>query len=483
MDSPLPKPFAWRPVAAVSAALLVLLLAVSPWYGYHRDELYFRVLAGHPDWGYVDQPPLTPLAARVSLALFGDSPTALRVLPALAAAVLVALVALIARELGGGGAAQTLAAAGAATGAYTLISGHTLFTSSFDQVFWAAAILFMLRALLRDERWWLAVGAVLGLATFNKLLIVMLVLGVTAGLLAAGPRRPARSTWLWAGVLIALVVAAPNLIYQLTHDLPQLKMAEGLSEGKGDTMRVLFVPMQLILFGPVVAVIAGFGFVRLWRDRRVRGLAAAYPATAVLTLVSGGRFDYTAGLVLLLFAAGCVTAEAAGGDKIRSAGISLAANGLGNAVFALPLIPLAILPSTPVPLVNEVARESIGWPQLNSAVIAVLDSLPAEERRRAVVVTGNYGEHGSLVQAGVERVYSGHNQLWQYGPPPDDGDPAIIMNVGPMRRGMQYESCEVRGRVDNGLGIDNEEQDMAIFLCRGLRQPWSATWHRWQQFN
>src|SRR5690606_21179876 len=150
MDSPLPKPFAWRPVAAVSAALLVLLLAVSPWYGYHRDELYFRVLAGHPDWGYVDQPPVTPLAARGSLALFGDSPTALRVLPALAAAVLVALVALIARELGGGGAAQTLAAAGAATGAYTLISGHTLFTSSFDQVFWAAAILFMLRALLRD---------------------------------------------------------------------------------------------------------------------------------------------------------------------------------------------------------------------------------------------------------------------------------------------------------------------------------------------
>ncbi|GAA4508117.1 MULTISPECIES: glycosyltransferase family 39 protein [Nonomuraea] len=479
MDSPL----AWRPVTAVSAVLVTLLLALSPRYGYHRDELYFRALADYPDWGYVDQPPFTPMAARLSMALFGDSPTALRVLPALAAALLVVLTALIARELGGGGAAQTLTAAGTATGAYTLIAGHTLLTASFDLPIWAAAILFMLKALLRDERWWLAAGAVIGAATYNKLLIVMLVLGLAAGLLAAGPRRLLASKWLWAGALVAAVLALPNFVYQLTHDWPQLKMAAGLSEGDGDTMRLLFTPMQLLLFGPVVAVIAGFGFVRLWRDRRVRALAVAYPAAAVVTVISGGRFDYTAGLVLLLFAAGCVTAESAGREKIKSAGLSLAVNGLGNAVITLPLVPLTMLASTPVPLINEVARESIGWPAFNAAVTGVLDSLPPDERRRAVVVTGNYGEHGSLVQGGLTRVYSGHNQLWEYGPPPDDGDPAIIVNVGRMRRDLQYSSCEVRARVDNGLGLDNEEQDMPVFLCQGLRQPWTATWHRWQQFD
>lgn len=475
------RPLAWRPVGAVSAALVALLPALSPRYGYHRDELYFRVLAEHPGWGYVDQPPFTPMAARVSMTLFGDSPAALRVLPALAMAALVVLTALIARELGGGRAAQTLAAAGTATGAYVLIAGHTLLTVSFDLPFWAAAILFTLRALLRGGRWWLAAGAVIGAATYNKLLIAMLVLALAAGVLAAGPRRLLMSRWLWAGALVAVVVALPNLLYQLTHDLPQLKMAAALGENKGGEMRVLFAPMQLLLFGPVVAVIGGFGFVRLWRDRRVRALAVAYPAAAALTLVSGGRFDYTAGLILLLFAAGCVTAEAAGRDKIRSAGWSLALGGAGNAVIALPLVPLAVLGSTPVPMINEVARESVGWPALNAAVTGVLDALPPDERRRAVVVTANYGEHGSLSQAGLTRVYSGHNQLWEYGPPPADGDPAILVNAGLMSG--EFSSCEVRATVDNGLGVENEEQGVPVFLCRGLRQPWSATWDRWRHFN
>ena len=55
-----------------------MLTLVGQRYGYHRDELYFRMLP--PAWGYTDQPLLTPLLARATM-LLADEPWALR-LPA-----------------------------------------------------------------------------------------------------------------------------------------------------------------------------------------------------------------------------------------------------------------------------------------------------------------------------------------------------------------------------------------------------------------
>src|SRR6185312_10998738 len=147
MAEPRP-PLALLPVGLVAAGVVALLGLTVTRYGYHRDELYFRLLGDHPAWGYVDQPPLVPLAGRASTALFGDSLWALR-LPAIAmAAVLVVLLALLARELGGGATAQTLAALGGASG-FPLLDGHLLSTGTFDVPVWVGVCLLVTRALLR----------------------------------------------------------------------------------------------------------------------------------------------------------------------------------------------------------------------------------------------------------------------------------------------------------------------------------------------
>jgi Dolichyl-phosphate-mannose-protein mannosyltransferase len=115
-----------RRVIVAGGVVFAVLMALSPWYGFHRDELYFLDCARHLQASYVDQPVLTPLLAWVSLKLFGVSLTGLRLWPALAAAGTVVIAGLTARELGGGRRAQLLAAVATATMPALLANKHSI---------------------------------------------------------------------------------------------------------------------------------------------------------------------------------------------------------------------------------------------------------------------------------------------------------------------------------------------------------------------
>src|SRR6266436_3750143 len=99
-----------RAVYALAIAAISLHVAFSGRFGFFRDELYYAACGQRLAWGYVDHAPLAPFLARLSRALLGDSLSALRLLPALAASAKVLLGAWMARELGGGKYAQFLAA-------------------------------------------------------------------------------------------------------------------------------------------------------------------------------------------------------------------------------------------------------------------------------------------------------------------------------------------------------------------------------------
>lgn len=116
---------------------------------------------------------------------------ALRVAPALAAAATVLLVGLIARDIGGDRRAQFLAAAAAAGSVPVLATGHILATASLD-VFFAAALAFVLARLVRtgNERLWAAAGLVLGVGLLNRVFLALYVVVLLGAVVAAGPRAP-----------------------------------------------------------------------------------------------------------------------------------------------------------------------------------------------------------------------------------------------------------------------------------------------------
>lgn len=481
---------AWSPVAVVVAIDAGLLVATVDRYGYFRDELYFRMLAAHPAWGYVDQPPFTPMLARAGMAVFGDSLWALRLPAMLFALAAVVLTAAVARELGGGRAAQTLAAAGVSS-LFLLITGHVLLTATPDLAVWLLVLLFAARALRRDDpRWWLGVGCAVGVGLYNKQLVLLLVAGLAVSLLLVGPREHARSRWLWAAVALATLLALPNLAYQVTHGWPEATMARALAAHKGSDDRTFFIPFQLVLLGVTITPVWVAGLVHLLRNprfRRVRALGVAYPVVAALVVVTGGQPYYTFGLLAFLFAAGSVVVtDWAAAHRGRWAWIAAAVtvSAAVAVVVGLPVIPARSMPAA-IGTVNQTARDSVGWPTYVREIAAVYRSVPAVERSRTVILTDNYGEAGAVSRFGsryhLPAGYSGQNQLFAYGPPPPATTTVIV--VGLDDPGRHFAHCRTAGHLDDGLGVSNEEQGRPIAICRGPDAPWSRLWAGFRHYD
>ncbi|MFI2299468.1 glycosyltransferase family 39 protein [Actinacidiphila glaucinigra] len=473
-------PFAAVPVLGVAAAVAAVLTALSGRYGFHRDELYFLVAGDHPAWGYVDQPPLTPLAARLSTAVFGDTPAGLRVVATLACAVTVVTVAAVARELGGGRAAQVLAAACTAVSGFVLAVGHLVSTATFDMLAWVVVCWLLLRLLRTDDRrLWLALGAALGFGMQNKYLIALLALSLLVALLATGPRQVLRGWWPLAGAAVALAVALPGLWWQAAHGWPQLTVAGGISADDGAENRVLFVPQQIVFLSPVFVPVWIAGGLRLWRDpalRWARAFVPAYLLLAVVVLVSGGKPYYCLPLLLVLLAAGCVTSV----SRPRAMWPAVALTAVISALISLPVLPPGAVGV--VNAVNKEQGEQIGWPELAVAVDQAWSGVPAADRPRAVIFAQNYGEAGALAYYGAIRglpaPYSAHMSFADWGPPPDSatGPVLLVRQVGADPVERHFTGCEGAGHVNNGRNIDNEEQDAVIVLCTGPKEPWSQLW-------
>lgn len=476
------------PVLAAMLALAVALTALSGRYGYHRDELYFRLL--HPAWGYVDQPPLTPLLARASTRLIADQVWAMRIPATMAAVASVLVVALITCELGGGRRAQALCAWGYGFASLPLIMGHVLLTSTVDLPVWPAVVLFAIRAQLRRQpRWWLAAGLVVGLSMYNKLLVAVLLVALAAGLALVGPRSVLWSKWVLGGATLALVVGSPNLIYQAAHGWPQLAMGRALADNNAGEVRGMMWIFLLLLLGPPLVPIWAAGLLGLLRRpewRAVRFLAAAFPVLLALAFVMGAQVYYPFGLLAVLFAAGCIPA-AEWLARHRSGLAAVVLNAAVSMVIGLPLIPLSSLGGTPVPAVNQVARDSVGWPAYVRQIAAAYAALPGADRRQAVIVTSNYGEAGAVDRYGgryhLPAVFSGQNQLYYQARPPASARIAVFVGGQLPYARRLFGACAIVAHLDNEADVENEEQDQPVAVCRDPIGGWPTVWPALQHLD
>lgn len=489
-------------LGAIALGVVILHIATNGRYGFHRDELQVLDDARHMDWGFVAYPPVTPFIERIGLDLFGNSLVGLRMFSVLAQAAALIVTGAMARELGAKRLGQILAGLAVAISPLPLFEGTEFQYSTFDYL-WSVLIAYFLIRLLKSEdpRWWLGIGAAIGLGMMTKYTMAFFVAGIVGGVLLTPARRYLKSPWLWCGAGVALLIFLPNLIWQIRHDFISYHFlrhihARDVGEGRANGyLRDQF----MISTNPFIAPLwfAGLYYFFGARDgKRYRLMGWLYLIPFAIYFFAKGRGYYLAPTYPMLFAAGSVMWERwVGSMPIAwsrvAQGVTLAAIAVGGVLAAEYIVPLnPVISTSNFGLKNNGdLREEIGWTDLVGEIARIRDSLPPAERESFGILAGNYGETGAVdlygPAYGLPQAISGTNSAWfrGYGNPP----PKTLIVVGLPREYVDrmFESCRLAGHDGNPYGIENEESDdhPDIFVCGSPREPWPQFWDDFQAYG
>jgi hypothetical protein len=472
-----------------AASVIALHLATNSTLGFHTDELYYLACGRHPALGYVDFPPLVPLLARLETGLLGVSPWALRVLPSLLGGFLVALSGLYVRRLGGSLRLQGIALVAAIAAPFLLGSNWVFQTVTFDQVTWMVALYWFL-CLVSDRRprYWIYLGITLGIGLEVKYTILGLVVGIgIAVLITPSLRMALRTKYPWIAAAVALLIWAPNLIWQVVNGFPTLIYIT--NHGGGASGPVVYLIQFGVYFFFLIALWLA-GIISLFRSPMLRpiGIACAIP---LLLFLFAGKSYYGAGTIPIALAAGLLTISRIERRRLR-VGLEIAvvvASVLEFIVFFLLVVPVTPpdrIHATRLDTVNNVFADSVGWNDIATQVTTIYDNLPESERANTVVISAYYGVPGALEVYGnpktVPVAISPQLSDWYWLPDNLTATDALMVDYQPSEVAWMCTSPTLITHLTVPYGVAGLEQGAPVTFCQ-LKAPIATIWEKLRNFS
>jgi len=487
-----------------------LHLAGNPHYGFFRDELYFIVCGQHPQWGYVDQPPVACLLAAATQ-MFGHSLVLLRAFPAFFAAAAVYVTCLLATEMGGGAFAQILAALVVFFAPVLMSFGMKVSPDTPGLWLWPLTALYSLRlAKGADPRGWLWVGVIVGACLQSKYSVVFFFAALLLGLLFTPERKILFSRWFLAGCGVCGFIALPNFLWQAYYGFPMLELLRNGQHGKNLIVGpALYLFQQLFITNVFLSLVWIIGLVWLLASAQLRFLGYTYIILIVFMMVLHGKHYYPADVYPYLMAAGAVAIEAwtHRWKALRSVvAASIISLGLVFVAFTMPILGeeqmvayagrlLGILHVPRGAVATEHGRlptlpqdwaDMHGWPELAAVVGKVYESLPPADRAQAAIVAQNYGEAAAIdffgKPYGLPPVISGHNQYYLWGTHGASGNVIIDVAGDCGAREHLFDSSE-RAATFTSPWVMPYENDIPIMVCRGIHKPLAELWPRIKSYE
>ncbi len=262
--------------------------------------------------------------------------------------------------------------------------------------FWVAGIAALGRLVASgDPRWWLGIGAAAGTALLSKYTGLLFIAGIGGWLLFTAPGRARlRGPWPWAGLVLALLIFLPNILWNAEHSwVSVLKQGSRLAQfdaARGAQLLAELLAGQFALATPLVFSLAACGLWRLNRaaapDARALLWLAVVPGLVFLEHVVSGRVQ--ANWPAVLYPSGCLAAAGLPAVTLRR---WLAATlGLGMAMTVLTYTQ-AVAPFALPARADPVARQFAGWSEVATAAQRM-----AMERHGAFITSDEYATAAEL---------------------------------------------------------------------------------------
>jgi hypothetical protein len=469
--------------------IIALHLATNGTLGFHTDELYYLDSGRHPALGYVDFPPIVPLLARVETGLLGISPWTLRLLPTLLGGFMVVLSGAYVRRLGGSLWLQGLALLVAIAAPYFLGANWVFQTVTFDEVTWMVALYWFLCLVIDGRpRYWIYLGITLGIGLEVKYTIVGLIVGIgIAVLLTPTLRSTLRTRYPWIAAAIALLIWAPNLVWQVAEGFPSLTYITNHQSSSG---------------GPVVNLITVFGYlfflVPLWiaglvsllRRPLLRPLGIACIVPLLLFLFVG-KYYYAVGTVSLAMAQGLMAISQVKRPQIR-VGLQMAVvvacvlEFVSFVQLTVPITPANRLHAAGLDDKNELFADSVGWDDIAHQVQSLYGDLPSSERKDTVIISAYYGVPGALWIYGdpsrLPAVMSPQLSDWYWLPHTLSATSALLVDYQPSEVSWMCSSARLIGHLTVPYNVKGLEQGAPVTFCQ-LNAPISEVWGRLRNFS
>lgn len=485
----------------------ITLLSQRAGFSIFRDELYYLVCGHRLAAGYVDQPPLVALQARLSELLFGyQHLVAFRIFPYLAGALTVMLTGWLAQQFGASKRAAALAMLAVLTAPVYLATQSFLSMNAWDPVFWMAALLAAVHLMAKPgaTRWWLLLGASAGLGLENKSSAIFLIAALLLGLAATPARRLFRERGFLLAVGVTLLLAAPNLWWQFANGFPTLEWLRDVQHSDKDVVLspVRFLLAQVLMLSPMHVLLWVPGVVWLLlapSARPWRSIGVLYICFLGIMMALHAKDYYLAPIYPVYFAAGAVCwAQWAGRCRTRNGVI--AAYAVLIALFTLMTAPFAVPVLKPTefiryaafthfePIESEQHRptllpeffgDQLGWHGLTQTVAQVFHALPPDEQRITGIFAGNYGQASALNifgrPLGLPVAISGHQNYWMWGDHGYTGKEMIVItDASPSEMQSIYKSCTVAAHQTSPYTMPWEQR--YIYVCHDRFQSFSSNW-------